>query len=79
VNFALRKFWSNKSGDPSTKGVVDISIAILVVALVFTLAVRTLANANMSKVDPTVTTVTTVLVPVLGAIAIALAFLKGRK
>jgi drug/metabolite transporter (DMT)-like permease len=55
--------------------VIAVSVALLVLALIFPIALTTLANASMTKVDPTVVTVVTILVPVLAAIGLALYFL----
>ena len=55
--------------------VIAVSVALLVLALIFPIALNTLANATMTNVDPTVVTVVTILVPVLAAIGLALYFL----
>lgn len=55
--------------------VIAVSVALLVLALIFPIALNTLANATMTNVDPTVVTVVTILVPVLAAIGMALYFL----
>lgn len=55
--------------------VIAVSVGLLVLALIFPIALNTLANATMTNVDPTVVTVVTVLVPILAAIGMALYFL----
>jgi drug/metabolite transporter (DMT)-like permease len=55
--------------------IIAVSVGLLVLALLFPIALNTLANATMTNVDPTVVTVVTVLVPVLAAIGVALYFL----
>ena len=55
--------------------IIAVSVGLLVLALVFPIALETLANATMTNVDPTVVTVVTVLVPILAAIGMAIYFL----
>lgn len=55
--------------------IIAVSVGLLVLALVFPIALETLANATMTNVEPTVVTVVTVLVPILAAIGMALYFL----
>ena len=55
--------------------VIAVSVGLLVLALIFPIALNTLANATMTNVDPTVVTVVTILVPILAAIGMALYFL----
>jgi len=55
--------------------IIAVSVGLLVLALIFPIALNTLANATMTNVDPTVVTVVTILVPVLAAIGLALYFL----
>lgn len=55
--------------------VIAVSVGLLVLALIFPIALNTLANATMTNVDSTVVTVVQILVPVLAAIGIALYFL----
>lgn len=57
------------------KKIIAVSVGLLVLALVFPIALETLANATMTNVEPTVVTVVTVLVPILAAIGMALYFL----
>jgi drug/metabolite transporter (DMT)-like permease len=57
--------------------IIAVSVGLLVLALLFPIALNTLANATMTKVDPTVVTVVTVLVPVLAAVGVALYFLPS--
>ena len=55
--------------------VIAVSVGLLVLALIFPIALNTLANATMTNVDPTVVTVVTILVPILAAIGMALYFM----
>ncbi len=55
--------------------IIAVSVGLLVLALIFPIALETLASATMTNVDPTVVTVVQILVPVLAAIGIALYFL----
>jgi drug/metabolite transporter (DMT)-like permease len=55
--------------------IIAVSVGLLVLALIFPIALNTLANATMTNVDPTVVTVVTILVPILAAIGLALYFL----
>ncbi len=55
--------------------VIAVSVGLLVLALIFPIALNTLANATMTNVDTTVVTVVTILVPILAAIGMALYFL----
>jgi len=55
--------------------VIAVSVGLLVLALIFPIALNTLANATMTNVDSTVVTVVTILVPILAAIGMALYFL----
>ncbi len=55
--------------------IIAVSVGLLVLALIFPIALNTLANATMTNVDPTVVTVVTILVPILAAIGMALFFL----
>ena len=55
--------------------IIAVSVGLLVLALIFPIALNTLANATMTNVDSTVVTVVTILVPILAAIGLALYFL----
>lgn len=55
--------------------VIAVSVGLLVLALIFPIALNTLANATMTNVDSTVVTVVTILVPILAAIGMAVFFL----
>lgn len=55
--------------------IIAVSVGLLVLALIFPIALETLANATMTGVDATVVTVVTILVPILAAIGMALYFL----
>jgi len=55
--------------------IIAVSVGLLVLAMIFPIALNTLANATMTNVDPTVVTVVTILVPILAAIGMALYFL----
>jgi len=55
--------------------VIGIAVGILMVAVLVPIALSTLADANMTGVDDTVTTVLLVLLPILAVVGIALWFL----
>lgn len=59
--------------------IIAVSVGLLVLALIFPIALNTLANATMTNVDPTVITVVTILVPILAAIGLALYFLPRMR
>jgi len=63
-----------KRGEIST--VVTIAVAILVFAIVFPIAMQSVISANTTGWNSAVATIFTTLVPVLGALAIALLFIK---
>jgi hypothetical protein len=63
--------------EPLMQKIVAIAVGLLLVAILFPIALTTLADMNTTGVDPVVVTVLTVLLPVLGAIAVALYFIKG--
>lgn len=63
--------------DSLMQKIVAIAVGLLLVAILFPIALTTLADMNTTGVDPVVVTVLTVLLPILGVIAIALYFLKG--
>ncbi|MEN6622639.1 MAG: hypothetical protein ABFD50_13940 [Smithella sp.] len=62
-------------GEEITNKAIGIGVSLLVIAIVIPLALRTLAEANVTGVDPTVTTILTVLLPILAIIGLALYFI----
>lgn len=56
--------------------IVAVSIGLFVAAIMMPVALITMANTTWYGVDPAIVTVMTVLLPVLGAISIALIFLR---
>jgi len=62
-------------GDEITNKAIGIGVSLLVIAIVIPLALRTLAEANVTGVDPTVVTILTVLLPILAIIGLALYFI----
>lgn len=58
------------------KVIVSIAVGLLLVAILFPIALTTIADMNTTGVDPVVVTVISVLVPILAAIGVALYFLK---
>ncbi len=57
--------------------IVAISIGLFVAAIMLPLALIQMANTTWYTVDPAIVTVVTILLPVLGVIAIALYFLRN--
>lgn len=66
-------------GDEITNKAIGIGVSLLVIAIVIPLALRTLAEANVTGVDPTVVTILTVLLPILAIIGLALYFIPRHK
>ncbi|MEN6621204.1 MAG: hypothetical protein ABFD50_06635 [Smithella sp.] len=62
-------------GEEITNKAIGIGVSLLVIAIVIPLALRTLAEANVTGVDPTVVTILTVLLPILAIIGLALYFI----
>jgi hypothetical protein len=56
-------------------GVIGAGVGLLVAAIVLPIALTTMADANMTGVDATVTIVVTILMPILCAIGVSLRFL----
>jgi len=65
-------------GEEITNKAIGIGVSLLVIAIVIPLALRTLAEANVTGVDPTVVTILTVLLPILAIIGLALYFIPRR-
>jgi len=67
----------------STRGEVDkiitLSVALLVFAIIFPIAMSQVVSANTTGWQSAVATIFTVLVPILGALAVALLFIKYVK
>ena len=56
-------------------GVIGAGVGLLVAAIILPIALTTMADANMTGVDATVTIVVTILMPILCAVGVALRFL----
>jgi hypothetical protein len=56
-------------------GVIGAGVGLLVAAIILPIALTTMADANMTGVDSTVTIVVTILMPILCAVGVALRFL----
>ncbi len=65
-------------GEEITNKAIGIGVSLLVIAIVIPLALRTLAEANVTGVDSTVVTILTVLLPILAIIGLALYFIPRR-
>lgn len=67
----------------NTKGmsrtVIEIVIALFIAGSILPSALVSIAGGNYTGVDPAVKTIVTVLMPILGVIAIALLFLSRSK
>ncbi len=59
--------------------IIGIGVGLLVTASIIPLALTTLASSNLTDVDPVVTTILTVLLPILAIIGLALYFLPRTK
>jgi hypothetical protein len=58
--------------------IIAVAVGLLLVAVLVPVALVTLANANVTGVDPTVVVVLTILLPILGIISIALYFIPHK-
>lgn len=56
--------------------IVAVAVGLYVLAAMMPSALTTLAGANLTDVDPGLVTILQVVVPLLGTIAIALAFFR---
>lgn len=56
-------------------GVIGAGVGLLVAAIILPIALTTMADANMTGVDATVSIVVTILMPILCAVGVALRFL----
>jgi uncharacterized membrane protein len=54
--------------------VIEVSVGLLIAALLLPTALFTMANATFTKVDPTVKIVVTILLPILAVLGIAMTF-----
>lgn len=72
----LKRLWKDKRAEMGK--VISIVLALFVAGVLLPSALTALASGNYQGVDPAVKTVTTVLLPVLGVIAIVYIFLKKR-
>jgi hypothetical protein len=67
----------------STRGevekIVTLAVALLVFAIIFPIAMSQVVSANTTGWQSSVATIFTVLVPILGALAVALIFIKYVK
>jgi len=59
--------------------IIAIAVGLLLVAVLVPVALTTMADANVTGVDPVVVTVLTVLLPILAIIGIALYFIPKYK
>ena len=59
--------------------VIEIGVALLLVAILIPIGLTTLASAVLTGVDPVVVTVLTVLLPILAIIGIAMYFIPRWK
>ena len=66
----------DRKGEGGIKTIVGIVVGLFVVATIIPTALTTLANATLTGVDPAVTTVLKVLLPILAVIGIAMIFLR---
>jgi H+/gluconate symporter-like permease len=57
------------------KFVVAIAIGLFVASVLIPPALQEISNANMTGITPSVSTIFTVLLPILAVVAIAIAFL----
>jgi hypothetical protein len=67
----------------STRGevekIITLAVALLVFAIIFPIAMQEVVSANTTGWQSSVATIFTVLVPILGALAVALLFIKYVK
>ena len=73
----MKNFWKNTKAEMSR--VVSIVMALFVAGILLPSALTSLANGNYTGVDSSVKTVTTILLPVLAVIAIAMIFIYRKK
>lgn len=71
-----KEMMKDRNAESVVGRIVGIAIGIFVVATIIPVALTELAGANLTGVDPAVTTILTVLLPILSVVAIALMFLK---
>lgn len=60
----------------SLKAIVNVVVGLLVAGLLLPIALESIASATLTAVDPAVVTMFTVLLPILGVIAIAMLLLR---
>ena len=69
----LSKLFHNRKAELGK--IVTVAIGLFIAGVILPVALTAIANGNYTGVDSSVKTVVTVLLPVLGVIAIALIFL----
>jgi len=70
-----KEMMKDRNAESVVGRIVGIAIGIFVVATIIPVALTELAGANLTGVDPAVTTILTILLPILAVVAIALMFL----
>lgn len=74
----LSDFRMNKRGDVSVKDAVLLAVAFFVSAIVMPIGITEIANANTTGWNTAVTTVFTILFPILALIALVLRFVPTK-
>jgi len=69
-----KKLIQNVKGELSV--VIDICIGLFVAGILLSAALLQIASGNYTDVNPAVVTVVTVLLPVLGVLAIAMVYVR---
>jgi len=75
VDMRHKEMMKDRNAESVVGRIVGIAIGIFVVATIIPVALTELAGANLTGVDPAVTTILTILLPILAVVAIALMFL----
>jgi len=75
VDMRHKEMMKDRNAESVVGRIVGIAIGIFVVATIIPVALVELAGANLTGVDPAVTTILTILLPILSVVAIALMFL----
>lgn len=76
VEMGHKEMMKDRNAESMVGRIVGIAIGIFVVATIIPVALTELAGANLTGVDPAVTTILTILLPILSVVAIALMFLN---
>lgn len=76
VEMGHKEMMKDRNAESMVGRIVGIAIGIFVVATIIPVALTELSGANLTGVDPAVTTILTILLPILSVVAIALMFLK---